>query len=186
MTSYGFMIDLNKSEMGILQSALAHYLTMCKKEIRKGGTVPFLAHKLTIKDLSARLAREIEAIIWKQSLPEDFAPATTRLYDELSRHKVAYAQTGQKWEAVRRAEMIHISGSEMDTLQKALSHYRTVCKQKIAEGAPVPFIVRMMEINWLLSKLDDQIEKLFSRDDLPYVVVAGKRAPKRPDRKRKP
>src|SRR5262249_38340315 len=164
MTSYGFAIDLSESELEILRSALAHFLSMCRKEIRKGGTVPFLAHKLIIKHLSARLAKEIEAIIWKRSLPDDFVPATTRLYSELSRHKAADAKATQEWKAVRRAELMHISEDEMHTLQQALSHYRSLCQQKIAKGAPVPFVARMTDINRLLSKLDDEIEKLFSRD----------------------
>jgi hypothetical protein len=185
MTSYGFMIDFSESELRMLRSALAHYLSMCGNEIRKGGTVPFLAHEITIEHLSPRLSKEIDAISRKRSVPEDFVPATTRPYDELSRQDLPDTRNLEKSAGVGRAGFIHIEDSDMTILQVALLHYRGVCQQKIANGAPVPFIGLMTEINQLLSKLDDHIAALFERDHLPDVIVHGAAPPKHPDRKTK-
>jgi hypothetical protein len=60
MTQFGFRISFDDSELQTLQRALSHYLEVCQREIKKGGDVPFIAHRGTIKRFRAKLREQLK------------------------------------------------------------------------------------------------------------------------------
>jgi hypothetical protein len=55
MTSMSYIVTFDDSDMYTLEQALAHYLSVCEREIAKGGTVPFIAHSGTIGRIRSKL-----------------------------------------------------------------------------------------------------------------------------------
>jgi hypothetical protein len=60
MTQFGCRVSFDDSEMQTLQRALSHYLEVCRREIKKGGDVPFFAHRGTIKRFRAKLREQLK------------------------------------------------------------------------------------------------------------------------------
>jgi hypothetical protein len=60
MTQFGCRVTLDDSEMETLQRALCHYLEVCRREIKKGGDVPFTAHRGTVKRFRAKLKEQLK------------------------------------------------------------------------------------------------------------------------------
>jgi hypothetical protein len=83
MTSMSFTVTFDDSEMHTLREALTHYLSVCEREIAKGGTVPFIAHKGTIGRLGSKLdAALLEELrdyeLWVRSVEKIVAPPKAR------------------------------------------------------------------------------------------------------------
>jgi hypothetical protein len=55
MTSMSYIVTFDDSDMHTLQEALTHYLSVCEREIAKGGTVPFIAHSGTVGRIRSKL-----------------------------------------------------------------------------------------------------------------------------------
>lgn len=55
MTYISYVLTFDDSDMITLEQALSHYLSVCEREIAKGGTVPFIAHKVTIEQIRSKL-----------------------------------------------------------------------------------------------------------------------------------
>jgi len=60
MTQFGCRVTLDDSEMQTLQRALCDYLEVCRREIKKGGDVPFTAHRGTVKRFRAKLKEQLK------------------------------------------------------------------------------------------------------------------------------
>ena len=48
MTQYGITITFDDAEMKTLQTAVDHYLEKCRREVKRGASVPFYAHRSTL------------------------------------------------------------------------------------------------------------------------------------------
>ena len=70
MTQFGCRVSFDDSEMQTLQRALSHYLEVCQREIKKGGDVPFTAHRGTIKRFRAK-SREVLKLTQSLALDEN-------------------------------------------------------------------------------------------------------------------
>ena len=70
MTQFGCRISLDDSEMQTLQRALSHYLEVCQREIKKGGDLPFTAHRGTIKRFRAK-SRKVLKLTQSLTLDEN-------------------------------------------------------------------------------------------------------------------
>jgi hypothetical protein len=46
---FGIQIDFDEDEKEVLRRVIAHYLRVCRREIKQGGSVPFIAHSGTLK-----------------------------------------------------------------------------------------------------------------------------------------
>jgi hypothetical protein len=75
MTQFGYSVSFDDSEMQTLQRALGHYLGICKREIKKGGGAPFIAHSGAIKRFRARLKKQLKQT-WSFTLHETEMIAT--------------------------------------------------------------------------------------------------------------
>jgi hypothetical protein len=60
MTQFWITVSFDDSERDVLQRALHHYLEVCRQEIKKGGSVPFEAHRLAIKRFRASLRKQLK------------------------------------------------------------------------------------------------------------------------------
>jgi hypothetical protein len=60
MTQFGCRVSFDDSEMQTLQRALCHYLEVCRREIKKGGDAPFIAHRGTIRRFRAKLREQLK------------------------------------------------------------------------------------------------------------------------------
>ncbi len=83
MTYISYVVTFDDSDMIALEQALSHYLSVCEREIAKGGTVPFIAHKHTIEQIRSKLsvavldglrdherwARSVEKIVARPKAP---------------------------------------------------------------------------------------------------------------------
>jgi hypothetical protein len=83
MTSMSYIVTFDDSDMHTLQEALTHYLSVCEREIAKGGTVPFIAHGGTIGQIRSKLnAALLEGLRdyerWVRSVEKIVARPTTR------------------------------------------------------------------------------------------------------------
>ena len=57
MTLLSYEVTFDSGQMETVKKALDHYLDVCRREIRSGGSVPFISDRLTIKRLLARLRK---------------------------------------------------------------------------------------------------------------------------------
>lgn len=78
MTYISYIVTLDDGEMHTLEEALTHYLLLCEREIAKGGTAPFIAHKGTIELIRSKLdAAFLEGVrdheLWVRSFEESLA-----------------------------------------------------------------------------------------------------------------
>ena len=83
MTYISYVATFDDSDMHTLREALTHYLSVCEREIAKGGTAPFIAHKGTIGRLRSKLdAAFLEGLrdheLWVRSFEESLAPSKAR------------------------------------------------------------------------------------------------------------
>ena len=60
MTQFGYRVTFDDSEIQTLQRALCHYLEVCRREIKKGGDVPFIAHRGTVKRFRAKVKQQLK------------------------------------------------------------------------------------------------------------------------------
>ena len=70
MTQFGFRIRFDDGETQTLQRALSHYLEVCQREIKKGGDVPFTAHRGTLKRFRAK-SKEVLKLTQSFAVHED-------------------------------------------------------------------------------------------------------------------
>jgi hypothetical protein len=105
MASMSFTVTFDDSEMHTLEEALTHYLLLCEREIAKGGTTPFIAHKGTIEQIRSKLdAAFLEDLrdyeLWVQSVEKIMAPPKART--RIGRAKRALPRTLHTDKRVRR------------------------------------------------------------------------------------
>jgi hypothetical protein len=83
MTYISYTVTFDGGEMLTLEEALTHYLLLCEREIAKGATAPFIAHKGTIELLRSKLdAALLEGVrdheLWVRSFEESLARSEGR------------------------------------------------------------------------------------------------------------
>jgi hypothetical protein len=83
MTYISYVVTFDDGDMLTLQEALTHYLSVCEREIAKGKTAPFIAHKGTIEEILSKLdAASIEGVreheLWVRSFEESLARSEVR------------------------------------------------------------------------------------------------------------
>ena len=57
MTQWAFGITLDNEELKTVRAALDDYFEVCRREVRKGETVPFLAHRSSLRRFLRALPR---------------------------------------------------------------------------------------------------------------------------------
>jgi LPS O-antigen subunit length determinant protein (WzzB/FepE family) len=57
MTQYGIRMSFCDIELEVLQKAIAHYLNLCKRELKNGKRAPFIAHSEILKWIRADLEK---------------------------------------------------------------------------------------------------------------------------------
>jgi hypothetical protein len=83
MTYMSYVVTFDDSDMVTLKEALTHYLLLCEREIAKGRTAPFIAHKGAIKLIQSKLtAAFLEGVrdheLWVRSFEESLARSEGR------------------------------------------------------------------------------------------------------------
>jgi hypothetical protein len=59
---FGVGLKLSDSELQTLERTISHYSRVCRREIRKGGSVPFIAHSLTFKQFRKDMKKQLEIL----------------------------------------------------------------------------------------------------------------------------
>jgi hypothetical protein len=91
MTYYGIGMTFCNIELEMLQKAIAHYLNLCKQEIKNGNYVPFKGDNTTIKRIRAELGKATKGPL-KISLGELERPtleAALKSYVEAGEREIA-------------------------------------------------------------------------------------------------
>jgi hypothetical protein len=57
MSQHGIRMTFCDIELELLQKAIAHYLDVCKRELKNGSRAPFIAHSSILKSIRADLAK---------------------------------------------------------------------------------------------------------------------------------
>lgn len=62
---FWFEINLDDTEIEVLRRVIEHYLRVCRREIKQGGSVPFIAHSgVLIREIWERMSRELHQVIF--------------------------------------------------------------------------------------------------------------------------
>ena len=105
MTYISYVVTFDDSDMLALEQALSHYLSVCEREIAKGGTVPFIAHKGTIGRIQSKLhAAMVDGLRdherWAQSVEKSIT--RPRASTPTARAKPAFPLTSRTNKSGRR------------------------------------------------------------------------------------
>jgi hypothetical protein len=60
--SFGIQIRFDDDEMEVLRRVIAHYLRVCRREIKQGGSVPFIAHSGVLKYFRRNVNKYIQIL----------------------------------------------------------------------------------------------------------------------------
>jgi hypothetical protein len=93
--NFGFVLRLNQREREVLERAIHHYRSVCRREVRKGGSVPFIAHQMGLRRLLRRLntkqtkllgysLADREAMILEEVFKTNLNACKARILDERS------------------------------------------------------------------------------------------------------
>ena len=55
-----FLINLDDTEIEVLRRAIEHYLRVCRREIKQGGSVPFIAHSGVLKYFRRNIKKQLD------------------------------------------------------------------------------------------------------------------------------
>jgi hypothetical protein len=59
---FSIQIDFDDDEKEVLRRVIAHYLRVCQREIKQGGSIPFIAHSMVLKYFRRNMKKYLQIL----------------------------------------------------------------------------------------------------------------------------